>query len=120
MATVEFQSYDGHYICCVGDGVTFDSAWRTYCFADRICFHDQCDDPKFAPHRSKMFSAIQRAICAGLVVVSGDRISLGSELKSRCDAIRGAGAVSEAAAEEIDAFLLARSWRAVSDDKLPG
>ena len=118
-ATVEFQPNDAFYICCVGQSVTFDSAWRTYCLVDRICFHDQCDDPTFAPHRLKMAHAVQRAITAGLVTVADNHISLCQDLSLRFDALRESGLNEIAAADEIDTFLQTQSWDAVSDGQLP-
>ena len=82
---------------------------------NRICFHDQCEAPEFASSRQQMVLAVQRAISAGFVVVSGELISLSPDLRSRFAALEKCGVNEFQAAEEIDAFLLSRTWDVVSD-----
>ena len=117
-ATVQFEPYDAVYLFCIGDSVAFDSAWRTYCHVDRICFHDQCDDPAFAPHRQKMAAAIQRAINAGLVILSDGLISPSPAIKTRFDALRESGLNEFDASEQIDTFLQSQPWVIVSEGRL--
>ncbi len=117
--TVDFQPYDAVYLFCVGESVSFHTAWRAYCFIDRICFHDQCDDPAFAEHRAKMHAAIQRGIIAGLILLSDSgNLSQSPDLRARFDELRDAGLDEFAASDEVESFLLSQSWPIVCDGKL--
>tara|TARA_R110002111_G_scaffold12806_1_gene37191 strand:+ start:221 stop:586 length:366 start_codon:yes stop_codon:yes gene_type:complete len=118
VSIVNFEAYDAVYLYCVGESVTFDTAWRAYCSIDRICFHDQCDDPAFAPHRQKMASAIQRAINAGFVILADGLLSPSPTIKTRFDALRESGLNEFDASEEIDTFLQSQPWEIVSDGRL--
>ena len=117
-ATVKFEPYDAVYLCCVGDSNPFDAACRTYCHVDRICFHDQCDDPAFAPHRERMADAIQRAISAGFVILSYGLLTLSTDIKARFDTLRASGHNEFGDSEEIDTYLQSQPWDIVSDDRL--
>ena len=119
MPTVHFQPDDALYLSCIGESTTFDKAWSIYCFVDRICFYNQCDDPAFAAYRQGMVLAVQRAISAGLVNVDDDFISLSPDLRRRFDTLQKSGVNEFQAAEEIDAFLQSQTWDVVSDAKLP-
>ena len=117
-ATIKFEPDDAYYFeCIIGEPVTFYNAWSNYCFIGRICFYNQCNDPKFAPYRENMASAIQRGISAGLVILSGNRVSLSQELASRFDALRDSNCTGQPF-EIIDEFLQSRLWDVVSDAQL--
>ena len=117
--TVEFQPYDAYYLFCVGESVTFETAWRAYCFIDRICFPDQCDDPAFAEYRTKMCAALQRGINAGLILASDSgNLSQSPDLRARFDDLRDAGLNEFDASEEVEAFLSSQTWPVVCDGKL--
>ena len=117
--TIQFQPDDALYLSCIGDSVPFASVWSTYCYVNRICFFDQCDAPEFASSRQQMVLAVQRAISAGIVVVSGELISLSPDLRSRFAALEKCGVSQFQAAEEVDSFLQSRAWDIVSDCTLP-
>ncbi|MFT7639744.1 MAG: hypothetical protein ACI9G1_001482 [Pirellulaceae bacterium] len=116
--TVEFQPYDAFYLFCVGESVTFDTAWRASCFIDRICFSDQCNEPAFAENRAKMHAAIQRGIDAGHILLSASGDLSQSDLRGRFDDRRDAGLNEFDASEEVEAFLLSQTWPVVCDSKL--